>query len=148
MATAYQLQSMNFPYEKIIHSSMTRAITTAKFLEHYLRAPMECCPFLNECIPISPDPIPAYLGFHHPREENIYLQLAYQSYFKCPEGNDVCDKYNIIVCHANVIRYFICRSLQIPPSMWIRFSLSHCSISWIQLYSDGTVRAKSIGDRG
>ncbi|XP_035224582.1 serine/threonine-protein phosphatase PGAM5, mitochondrial-like [Stegodyphus dumicola] len=148
MATGYYLKSMNFPYKKIIHSSLTRAVTTAKFLEHYLRIPMECCPFLNECIPISPDPLPAHFDPNHRREENIRLKLAYENYFQCPSESDDCDKYNIIVCHSNVIRYFICRSLQIPPAMWIRFSLSHCSISWIQLYSNGTVRVRSIGDRG
>ena len=31
------------------------------------------------------------------------------------------DTYDVVVCHANVIRYFVCRALQVPkPSSFYR----------------------------
>jgi hypothetical protein len=35
-------------------------------------------------------------------------------------------EYEIIVCHANVIRYFVCRALQIPPEVWLRLCIFNC----------------------
>ncbi|KAI3389632.1 hypothetical protein SNEBB_001346 [Seison nebaliae] len=64
---------------------------------------------------------------------------------KDDEGND---EYQIIVCHANVIRYFLCRALQIPPEAWLRFSLRHASITHLRIRSNGCVSAAAIGDAG
>jgi len=52
----------------------------------------------------------------------------------------------VVVCHANVIRYFVCRALQLSPEIWLRFSLPHGSITWLSVFDDGTVLAKSVGD--
>ncbi|KAG7366417.1 histidine phosphatase superfamily protein [Nitzschia inconspicua] len=56
--------------------------------------------------------------------------------------------YEIIVGHANIMRYFICRALQIPPEAWLRLSLYHCSISYLVVASNGNVTARMIGDIG
>lgn len=32
---------------------------------------------------------------------------------------------SIIVCHANVIRYFLMRGLQLPPTAWLQITLPH-----------------------
>ncbi|KAG7352333.1 histidine phosphatase superfamily branch 1 protein [Nitzschia inconspicua] len=56
--------------------------------------------------------------------------------------------YEIIVGHANIMRYFICRALQIPPEAWLRLNLYHCSISYLVVASNGNVTARMIGDIG
>jgi hypothetical protein len=28
------------------------------------------------------------------------------------------DSYEVVVCHANVIRYFVCKALQVPTEVW------------------------------
>lgn len=53
-----------------------------------------------------------------------------------------------MVCHANVIRYFICRALQLPPEAWLRISLHHASITWISIYPSGRVILRMLGDCG
>lgn len=54
----------------------------------------------------------------------------------------------MIVCHANVIRYFVCRALQIPPEAWLRMSLDHASITWISIQPSGRVTLRHLGDSG
>lgn len=57
-------------------------------------------------------------------------------------------EYEIIVGHANVIRYFICRALQIPPECWLRLNPYHCSISYLAVSANGLVTARMVGDNG
>jgi serine/threonine-protein phosphatase PGAM5 len=57
-------------------------------------------------------------------------------------------EYEIIVGHANVTRYFICRALQIPPESWLRMNLYHCSMSYLVVNTNGSVTARMIGDNG
>lgn len=58
------------------------------------------------------------------------------------------DTFDIIVCHANVIRYFVCRVLQVAPAAWARMELKHASITWIVIRPTGEVRIKQVGDCG
>ena len=45
------------------------------------------------------------------------------------EHDDNPHEFEVIVGHGNVIRYFFCRALQLPPEVWLRFSTFNCSIS-------------------
>jgi serine/threonine-protein phosphatase PGAM5 len=49
-------------------------------------------------------------------------------------------EFEIIVCHGNVIRYFFCRALQLPPEAWLRFSPFNCSLTYLTIQPTGTVR--------
>ncbi|EER12438.1 hypothetical protein Pmar_PMAR001236 [Perkinsus marinus ATCC 50983] len=40
-------------------------------------------------------------------------------------------EYYIVVCHMNVIRYFVCRALQLPPEAWLRMGGENCGITEI-----------------
>jgi serine/threonine-protein phosphatase PGAM5 len=58
------------------------------------------------------------------------------------------DSVSLMVCHANVIRYFVCRIMQWPPEAWLRLSLHHASITWITIFPNGEVVMKMYGDCG
>ena len=49
-------------------------------------------------------------------------------------------EFEIIVCHANVIRYFFCRALQIPPEAWLRLCTFNCSLTYLTIRPTGSVR--------
>ena len=53
-----------------------------------------------------------------------------------------------MVCHANVIRYFVCRALQLPPEARLRMSLKHGSITWVTIRPDGRARISALGEAG
>jgi len=57
-------------------------------------------------------------------------------------------EYEIIVCHANVIRYFVCRALQIPQEAWLRFCIFNCSLTYLTIRPTGTVSCRMLGDIG
>lgn len=46
--------------------------------------------------------------------------------------SDPQHEFEIIVCHANVIRYFFCRALQLPPEAWLRLCTFNCSLTYLQ----------------
>lgn len=57
-------------------------------------------------------------------------------------------EFEIIVCHANVIRYFLCRALQIPPETWLRLCTFNCSLTYLTVRPTGTVSCRMLGDIG
>lgn len=57
-------------------------------------------------------------------------------------------EFEIIVCHANVIRYFLCRALQIPPETWLRLCTFNCSLTYLTIRPTGTVSCRMLGDVG
>lgn len=48
-------------------------------------------------------------------EDGSRIEAAFRKYFHRADPEQLEDSYDIIVCHANVIRYFLCRALQFPP---------------------------------
>jgi len=43
------------------------------------------------------------------------IEAAFRKYFHRAESEQTNDSYEIMVCHANVIRYFVCRSVNLEP---------------------------------
>jgi serine/threonine-protein phosphatase PGAM5 len=68
--------------------------------------------------------------------------------YRGPEGKEDKHEFEVIVCHGNVIRYFFCRALQLPPEAWLRMSVFNCSITYIVLRPNGLVSARMMGDIG
>ena len=56
-------------------------------------------------------------------------------------------EFEIIVCHANVIRYFLCRALQIPPEAWLRLCTFNCSLTYLTIRPTGTVSCRMLGGK-
>lgn len=57
-------------------------------------------------------------------------------------------EFEIIVGHANVIRYFFCRALQLPPEAWLRLCIFNCSLTYFTIRPTGTVSCRLLGDIG
>ncbi|KAF4677741.1 hypothetical protein FOL47_010962 [Perkinsus chesapeaki] len=57
-------------------------------------------------------------------------------------------EYYIVVCHMNVIRYFVCRALQLPPEAWLRMGGENCGITELIIRDDGGVSLARFGDNG
>uniref|UniRef100_A0A8C4RCM2 Serine/threonine-protein phosphatase PGAM5, mitochondrial n=1 Tax=Eptatretus burgeri TaxID=7764 RepID=A0A8C4RCM2_EPTBU len=147
--TAMRLANLGFHYDAIIHSSMKRAVETAQIIQTKIPGPeLQSSDLLREGMPYRPDPL------NHWRPEMKYftdgarIEAAFRECFHRAEDHQNGDTYVIIVCHANVIRYFVCRALQFPPQGWLRMSLNHGSITWISIRPNGRVSLKALGDSG
>jgi serine/threonine-protein phosphatase PGAM5 len=70
---------------------------------------------------------------------------AFSRYFTRPRRKE---RREVLVCHGNIIRYFICRALGIPPETWGRLNSHNCSISAVAIYPDGFMMVESYNDVG
>ena len=70
-------------------------------------------------------------------EDNARIEGAFRALFWRAEYAQRADSVDVVCCHANVIRYFVMRALQLPPEAWLRVSLTHASITLLQVRSSG-----------
>jgi broad specificity phosphatase PhoE len=76
-------------------------------------------------------------------------ERAFRAYFhRGPQGPVDRHEVEIVVGHGNMIRYFVCRCLQLPPESWLRMSLFNGSITYLVIRPSGFVAARCIGDIG
>ena len=58
------------------------------------------------------------------------------------------DEHDIVVCHGNVIRWMVCRVLEVDPHAWLQMSIANCSVTIIQVKADGALKLVSFADSG
>lgn len=146
-----RLKDLGIEFDKIIRSTMTRAQETAKIMAVSLpELKMHDDSLLEEGAPVPPEPP---VGHWRPEasqffEDGARIEAAFRKYFHRADPDQKQDSYTLIVCHANVIRYFVCRALQLPPEAWLRISLGHASLTWISILDDGRVTLRTLGETG
>ncbi|KAH3891287.1 serine/threonine-protein phosphatase PGAM5, mitochondrial-like isoform X2 [Dreissena polymorpha] len=145
-----RLAELNYPYTQLICSTMTRARETADIIHKHLPdLERKETDLLREGAPIPPEP-PS--GNWKPEAEfysdGARIEAAFRKFFYRAGADQVNDSYEIMVCHANVIRYFVCRALQFPPEAWLRISLNHASITWVYIRPNGRVGIRTLGEAG
>ncbi|XP_048752657.1 serine/threonine-protein phosphatase PGAM5, mitochondrial-like isoform X2 [Ostrea edulis] len=145
-----RLKEADYPYTKLISSTLTRAVETAEIIHKHLpHLSWEKESNLCEGAPIPPEPP---VGHWRPEksffQDGPRIETAFRQLFHRAEAEQTKDSYEIVVCHANVIRYFICRALQFPPEAWLRISLDHASITWVTIRPSGRVSIRRLGDSG
>lgn len=75
------------------------------------------------------------------RMESAFVQL-----FQRHDGAE--DIHDVVVCHGNIIRYFIIRCLGVHVSKWLRFDLYQCSRTTIKITDRGEFYILSFGEVG
>ncbi|XP_057686883.1 serine/threonine-protein phosphatase PGAM5, mitochondrial isoform X1 [Corythoichthys intestinalis] len=149
--TGHRLSALGLKYDVLIHSSMARATETAHIISKHLPGvELLSCDLLREGAPIEPVPPvthwkPDAVQYH---EDGARIEAAFRRYIHRAEPKQKEDSYEIIVCHANVIRYFVCRALQFPPEGWLRMGLNNGSITWLTIRPSGRVALRTLGDAG
>lgn len=151
----------SMPVATLFVSDMTRAKETAEIIARHLPAYVERAdpdPLLNEGIPAQIIPLRPELDIEADFKKNrARIEEAFKKYFyrstdevstkDHPHRHDK-HEVEIIVCHGNVIRYFFCRALQLPPEAWLRMSTYNCSLTYVMVKPNGTVSARMMGDIG
>ncbi|XP_075745887.1 serine/threonine-protein phosphatase PGAM5, mitochondrial [Rhipicephalus microplus] len=148
--TGARLQQLGIPFCQITHSNMTRAVETADIIHQYMpHVPVYQCELIREGEPIPPEPP---YGIWKPQAkfltDGYRIEAGFRKFFHRALPDQKQDSHEIIVCHANVIRYCICRALQIHPEAWSRMSLGNCSISVVKIAPTGRVTLRALGDQG
>lgn len=146
-----RLAESGWKFDRVITSTMPRATETASLiLEQLPPLPKVTDSLLEEGAPYPPEPeSPNW----RPKQKKFFadgsrIEAAFRRYIHRASPKQKEDSYEIIVCHANVIRYFVCRALQFPPEGWLRMSLGNGSITWFVIRPNGNVSIRSLGDIG
>uniref|UniRef100_A0A7E4ZUK1 Serine/threonine-protein phosphatase PGAM5, mitochondrial n=1 Tax=Panagrellus redivivus TaxID=6233 RepID=A0A7E4ZUK1_PANRE len=146
-----RLSETGLKYDQLVMSTMPRASETANIiLDKLSSVAYKSDSLLEEGAPYPPEPVsyhwrPAKKKFF---TEGARIEAAFRKYIHRASVHQKEDSYELIVCHANVIRYFICRALQFPPEGWLRMSLGNASITWIAIRPNGNVSIRCAGDVG
>ena len=74
------------------------------------------------------------------------LEQAFKEYFI--PSPDLGDRNDIIVCHGNVIRYFVTKVLKADPMSWLQMSIGNCSLTIIRILPDGSMKLAAYSDMG
>jgi serine/threonine-protein phosphatase PGAM5 len=80
--------------------------------------------------------------------EGARIEAAFRRYIHRADPEQEHDSVDILVCHGNVIRYFICRALQFPPEAWLRFAVHNGSITMLTVNKDGDAIVTALGEAG
>jgi len=172
--TGLRLAELSLPFTHIAQSRMTRAVQTAKIISEALPdvpllaedgllnegAPIAPEPLnrwkpqhyedglLNEGEPVQEEPASGWIPYHEFAVDGARIEAAFRKYFHRADVEQEKDSYEVIVCHANVIRYFVCRALQLPPEAWLRISLMNASTTWLVIRPNGDVHCRGLGEAG
>jgi len=134
-------------------STMTRATETAQIiLKHFPGVESKSCDLIREGAPCEPVPnVIAGLWDPEPNqffEEGARIEAGFRKYIHRAEPSQKNNSIDVLVCHGNVIRYFVCRALQLPPEAWLRFSVHNASITTITVAPTGRVSVIGLGESG
>ncbi|XP_075048749.1 serine/threonine-protein phosphatase PGAM5, mitochondrial-like isoform X3 [Mixophyes fleayi] len=113
-----------------------------------LGVPTSSSDLLQEGAPIRPDPPAQWKPEFMYYEDGPRIESAFREYIHRADYEQDEDSYEILVCHDNVIRYIVCRALQVAPDAWLRMSLHHGSITELLIHHNGNVSLRSLGDAG
>lgn len=145
--TAHRLK--NFPITSIHTSDLRRAVETARIIGRPTASiEVQKTKKLREGIahiPTGYEEVAAKYSLEQIKSERQQAEAAFDRFFRQARKED---KFDVIVCHGNLIRYFVCRVLNLEPEYWLHMGTYNCGISEIVIKKNGTMRLLSYNDTG
>ena len=134
-------------FDAVYSSPLTRAQQTAKVIVGDLdNAAIETVADLAECTPPTRHKeITAAMKPEDLSDCAEQLDRLFAARFKPANGAPVQE---LLVCHGNVIRYLITKSLAVDTEAWLEMSVGHVSMTTIRVEADGSTKVIAIGDVG
>ena len=143
-----RLKAMNIKFSSLTSSTMTRARQTAMVInKDFPDLNLEESDLIRECTPPTwRKDVMAGVDTVHRVECVENLEKAFKEFFiPSPDQND---RNDIIVCHGNVIRYFVTKVLKVNTMSWLQMTIGNCSLTVVRIKSDGTMKLVSFNDVG
>lgn len=134
-------------FDSVLVSPLARAQQTAKVIAGDLDdAALQTVAELEECTPptrrkeitatMKPEDLVACAA---------QLDRLFDQRFKPAQG---ASAQELLVCHGNVIRYLITKSLGVDTEAWLEMSVGHVSMTTIRIEADGSIKLIAAGDVG
>lgn len=126
------------PITSIHCSSLNRSEETARIIAKEIPGTtIQQTDLLWECIPTMTPKLqlemPNYT-ISQVTQDRQRADVAFRKYFKVAKRND---RHDIIVCHGNLIRYFVTMVLKAEADSWVRMDLCNCGVTQILVQPDG-----------
>lgn len=144
---ADRLKAMPITFTSIQASAMTRArqtgeIIAARFPELELAVHRD----IRECTPNTRrEDIMAEMKPGEGEECEANLFAAWERIFVPAVGGN---EYDVVVCHGNVIRWFVTQVLEVDRLAWLQMSIANCSLTVVQVRADGSKKLITFADSG
>ena len=116
----------SFAYYSLIFPWQTSAAESA-----------ESCSLIREGAPCEPVPSASSVWDPDPHqffEEGARIEAGFRKYFHRADPTQKENSVQILVCHGNVIRYFVCRALQLPPQVHKLVKIHNYPINFTYLF--------------
>ncbi|MGB5893796.1 MAG: histidine phosphatase family protein [Ignavibacteriaceae bacterium] len=145
---ANRLKSLPVKMISLISSTMTRARQTAMIInQDFPELELQLTRLIRECTP--PTWREDIMDGEDPEElkdctDN--LDAALSKYFI--PSPDEKDRNDIIVCHGNVIRYFVTKVLKVETMSWLQMTTGNCGLTVVRIKPDGSMKLVSFNDMG
>lgn len=145
---ADRLRSLPVEMTSLVSSTMTRARQTALEINREFPLLMAVrTSLLSECTPETrSESFNAKLDSSNTSICHAKLEQAFARYF-VPANSDT-NKHDIIVCHGNVIRYFVTKVLDVDPRAWLNMTIDNCGLTVVQIGPDRAMNLVSFNDVG
>lgn len=142
------------PVKYAYFSTMKRATETAEHVLLHLPADIavEPCSMIREGAVCRPVPFPT-TPWESATEENFEkdgqrVLAAFLQHVHRAAPAEESDYSTVLVCHGNVIRYLVMKSLQLPPEAWLRTAVFNSSVTLLEVRPNGRVSLRFMGDVG
>lgn len=121
---------------KIYFSTLPRAQETAEIVRKTIgyRKKMYGSDLLHECVPGFAKRLRKEYGYTDEKKLARHLRQANRAYRNIFTFSKT-HRAELVVCHGNIIRYFLCKALGIDTEGWLKFDIKQCGITIIQLDS-------------
>lgn len=152
------------PIQRVLYSTMTRAMESAELIIPHIKTEemeTQATDLIREGA--CHKPVPAIAFDKWPMRENDFwtdgprIEAGFRAFMKRPfmesskdtaQLETVKSHSSVLVCHGNVIRYFVCRALQVDPECWLRMAVDNASITIVDIHASGKVSLRTLGNNG
>jgi serine/threonine-protein phosphatase PGAM5 len=141
-----RLATLPVKMSSLVSSNYTRARDTADDIGRVLGMTPERDSLLHECTPMADRA--DFMKNHKPEEIALCesnLQAAWAKYVRpSPDA----DAHDVLVCHGNVIRWFVSKALGMDTKRWSAMDIGNASLTVIAVRADGSTKLILYSDVG
>jgi serine/threonine-protein phosphatase PGAM5 len=129
----------------IFVSTLRRARETAAIVSaHFPDVPVRKMRLLCEAVPTTIPRLPGFASAARIRADRTRADAAFAKLFRPARAS--CS--DVVVAHGNIIRFFVCKALGIPPITWVKLGSVHCGVTEVLVEPSGYMRLRSFNDTG
>lgn len=127
----------------IYTSTLRRAVETTEIVARaFPDVPVRPMHLLREAVPTRIPHIPGFAPRERIRADGARVEAAFARLFRPVRRS----RSDVVVAHGNIIRWFVCRALGVPPVTWVKLGSIHCGITEIVVEPGGRMRLRSFND--